>query len=92
MFMMGSYVREMTVKKSCNYGEYGLLEHLLFFVFVHGYEYHMHLCLIHVRICLVCWLSGGCIFLARQLNVCFTCWRTTVNMTYEIFKQILLFI
>ena len=28
--MMVDYVREMTVKKSCKYGRYGLFEHLLF--------------------------------------------------------------
>ena len=30
MFVMVDYVRKMTVKTSCNYGEYGLFEHLLF--------------------------------------------------------------
>ena len=30
MFMMVDYVREMTVKKSCKYGKYGMFEHLLF--------------------------------------------------------------
>ena len=30
MFMMVDYVKEMSVKKSCKYGEYGLSEHLLF--------------------------------------------------------------
>ena len=29
MFVMVDYVREMTVKKSCKYGEYGSFEHLL---------------------------------------------------------------
>ena len=34
MFRMVDYVREMTVKKSCKYGEYGSFEHLIFvFVF-----------------------------------------------------------
>ena len=31
MFMMADDVREMIVKKSCKYGEYGSFEHLLFF-------------------------------------------------------------
>ena len=30
MFMMVDFVREMSEKKSCGYGEYGLFEHLLF--------------------------------------------------------------
>ena len=30
MFVMVEYVREMAVKKSCKYGEYGSFEHLLF--------------------------------------------------------------
>ena len=30
MFVMVDYVREMTAKKSCKYGEYGSFEHLLF--------------------------------------------------------------
>ena len=30
LFMMVDYVRKMTVKKSCKYGEYGLFERLLF--------------------------------------------------------------
>ena len=30
MFMMVDYVKEMTVKRSCNYGNYGWFEHLLF--------------------------------------------------------------
>ena len=30
MFMIVGYVREMTVKTSYKYGEYGLFEHLLF--------------------------------------------------------------
>ena len=29
MFMIVDYVREMTVKKSCKYGEYGLFGYLL---------------------------------------------------------------
>ena len=32
MFVMVDCVREMTVKKSCKYGEYGSFEHLLFLV------------------------------------------------------------
>ena len=36
MFVMVASVREMTLKKSCNYGEYGSFLHfLLFFVSVH---------------------------------------------------------
>ena len=35
MFLMVEYVKKMTVKKSCKYGENGLFEHLLFlFLFV----------------------------------------------------------
>ena len=30
VFVVVGYVRKMTVKKSCKYGEYGSLEHLLF--------------------------------------------------------------
>ena len=30
MFMMVDYVRKMTAKKSCKYGEYGLFERVLF--------------------------------------------------------------
>ena len=30
MFMMVDHVWEMTVKKSCKYGEYGSFKHLLF--------------------------------------------------------------
>ena len=30
MFVMVDYVKEMTVKKSYKYGEYGSFEHLLF--------------------------------------------------------------
>ena len=30
MFMIVDFVKEMTVKKSCKYGEYGSFEHLLF--------------------------------------------------------------
>ena len=30
MFVMVGYVRKMTVKKSCKYGEYRPFEHLLF--------------------------------------------------------------
>ena len=30
MFVMDDYVMEMTVKKSCESGKYGLFEHLLF--------------------------------------------------------------
>ena len=30
MFVMVDYVRKMTVKKSCKYGEHGSFEHLLF--------------------------------------------------------------
>ena len=30
MLVMVDDVREMTVEKSCKYGEYGLFEHLLF--------------------------------------------------------------
>ena len=33
MFLLVDYVWEMTVKKACKYGEYGLLEHLLFLSF-----------------------------------------------------------
>ena len=32
MFGMVDNVREMAVKKSCKYGEYGSFEHLLFLV------------------------------------------------------------
>ena len=38
MFMMVGYVREMTVKKSCECGEYGLFEHLLFLCLLGGPE------------------------------------------------------
>ena len=31
MFMMFGYIRDMTVKKFCKYGEYGSFEGLLFF-------------------------------------------------------------
>ena len=31
--MMVDHVKEMTVKESCEYSEYGLFEHLLFFFF-----------------------------------------------------------
>ena len=34
MFMMVDYVRYMTVKKSCKYGECGLFEHLPFLLVV----------------------------------------------------------
>ena len=34
MFVMVDYVREVTVKKTCKYGEYRLLEHLLLLLFV----------------------------------------------------------
>ena len=34
MFMIVDYVREMTVKKSCKYKEYGSLGHLLFLLFL----------------------------------------------------------
>ena len=30
MFVVVDYVRKVTVKKSCMYGEYGSFEHLLF--------------------------------------------------------------
>ena len=30
MFVMFDYVKKLTVKKSCKYGEYGLLEHICF--------------------------------------------------------------
>ena len=30
MFVMVDFIREMTVKKSCKYGDYGSFEHLLF--------------------------------------------------------------
>ena len=30
MFVMVEYVKNMTMKKFCKYGEYGLFEHLLF--------------------------------------------------------------
>ena len=30
MFVIVDYVKKMTEKKSCEYGEYGLFEHLLF--------------------------------------------------------------
>ena len=30
MFVMGDYVRKMTVKKFCTYGEYGSFAHFLF--------------------------------------------------------------
>ena len=30
VFMMVDYVREMTVRRSCKYGEYGSLKHMLF--------------------------------------------------------------
>ena len=33
MFVMIDYVRKMTAKKSCKYGEYGPFEHLLFLFF-----------------------------------------------------------
>ena len=39
-FMMVDYVREITAKESCKYGEYGLFEHLLFFCFVCCNELH----------------------------------------------------
>ena len=50
MFVMVDYVREMTVKKSCKYGEYGLFEQLLFLFlsvgtsvhcFSEGYKYEL---------------------------------------------------
>ena len=31
MFMMVDYIREMTSKRSCKHGEYGLFEHLTLF-------------------------------------------------------------
>ena len=34
MFVVVDYVRQMTVKKSCKYGKYGLFEHLLFLLFL----------------------------------------------------------
>ena len=36
LFMMVDYVRKMTVKTSCEYGEYESFEHLLFFMCVHA--------------------------------------------------------
>ena len=49
---MIDYVREMTVKKSCNFGKYGLFEHLLFlflayvtllyFLTIFSDLYHLH--------------------------------------------------
>ena len=30
VFVMAEYVKEMTEKKSCKYGEYGSFEHVLF--------------------------------------------------------------
>ena len=43
LFMTIDYVREKTVKKSPEYGEYGLLEHLLFSFFVFEHEHVAHL-------------------------------------------------
>ena len=34
MFLMVDYVKKMTVKKFCKYGEYGSFEHLLFLLCV----------------------------------------------------------
>ena len=33
--MMIDFITEMTGKKSCKYGEYGLFEHLLFLLLIH---------------------------------------------------------
>ena len=40
MSVMVDYVREVTVKKTCKYGEYGSFEHLLFLLhLVKGCKY-----------------------------------------------------
>ena len=43
--MMVDYVREMTVKKSCKYGQYGSFVHLLF-LFFSGCQCKCHICFV----------------------------------------------
>ena len=40
MFVTVDYVRKMTVKKSCKYGEYGSLEHLLILPYLCSRDSH----------------------------------------------------
>ena len=56
MFLMVDYVRELTVKKSCKYGEYGSFEHFTLLVSstsVFIFE-NVHVCLILLSSVCVC--------------------------------------
>ena len=83
MFVMFYYTREITVMRSCKYGEYGLLDHLLFWLFVFVFVFVL-IDMSNIWICVV----SRC----RRRPSCMAKTFLTFDVTRKLFNQVFFFI